>query len=165
MTANASPGQSEDLRRIERELQAIGAQERKARAESLNTSGEEDRSQRPTSRTYSNSDRRSSSRSDASPSQVGKIRIQYVPRKSLSLEDDNDAALPVVEATSLSPSLALTPPTSFIAPTKPRINRSLTAVTEETRNNSEYHSDIDEEDGETDDEGSEGNEERKEEES
>lgn len=152
LSAQNPSAQSDEMRRLEKELQLLGAQERKARGESLDETAQQHQ-QRPQSRNFSENGDRRSSRSDTSPSPngAGKVRIQYVPRKSISL-DDHDANLTAATILEVipapGPTLLSRPNPSFIEPPKRRITRSLTAVTEETPNNSEYHSDIEEEEEE-----------------
>lgn len=109
--------ENDELKRIAQELVLIGAKERKARSES---NGSADRP-----------------RSDTGGSSRG-LRIQYIPKTSLQSPLSDNNILPEAIPSSLPPSTHLS--------SGPRINRSLTAVTEEeTRMASEYQSDIDEE--------------------
>lgn len=118
------PISTEDLRRLEKELIKIGAKERRARSSTAD-------GDRPTSRAGSDSER---PRSETSTSSSGRVRIQYIPRSSITLEQEQQESPTVL------------PVIGTVSEHKTRINRSLTAVTEETRMNSEYHSDIEEED-------------------
>jgi hypothetical protein len=119
---------AEDQRRIERELLVLEARDRSRRSRS--SSNNDSQQDRPASRDEGQRHRSDTNSSSAS----AKIRIQYVPRSSISLEEKEPS-----------------PPSPPIVPfkeVKTRINRALTAVTEETRIHSEYHSDIEEEDEE-----------------
>ena len=123
LPADKLPVSTEELRRVERELQTLAAKERRSRE----FSGESDRP-------GSESDR---PRSDTGSTGNGRVRIQFVPKSSLSSQSSEISEQPIN-----------LPPPKPILKERTRISRSLTAVTEETRINSSYHSDIEEEDEE-----------------
>ena len=142
--------ESEDLRRMQEKLQIIGASERKARSESsgsFHDYSSENRMSRGSFHDYAESrgshgnGSNGRTRSETGGSnRSGSVRIQYVPKRAPSPQptppptlSDNSRLLPRQQA--------------VISSVPRRINRSLTAVTEEeARLASEYQSEIDEED-------------------